>query len=145
MYYSINPQWWELLRGERFHCTQCGICCERPGFIYFHREEAALIARHLGMSLRGFLRKFGKKQEDGNGYEVRLVSEGMCPFYLKAEKTCGIHPVKFVQCRTYPFWPENVAGPDTWAETRRECEGIGQGPKVVKRDAWDSLEKSAQT
>ena len=40
----LNPDWWEILRGSRFRCTQCGRCCEQPGHVYFNREEVEPIA-----------------------------------------------------------------------------------------------------
>ena len=140
----LNPDWWEILRGSRFRCTQCGHCCERPGHVYFNREEVGPIARYLGIPVRRFLSKFAKKSAGERGYELRMSPRGVCPFYREEENTCGIHPVKFVQCRTYPYWPENVESPAAWAEVRRECEGIGQGERVRKRDVREDLEESAR-
>ncbi len=143
MYHEINSDWWGIVRGTRFRCTQCGACCEKPGHVYFSRDEVKPIAQYLGTTPRRFLRKYAKKLPNGDGYELRMTPQGHCPFYLTDENSCGVHPAKFVQCRTYPFWPEHVENPGAWAEARRECEGIGKGPKVLKRDARACLQESA--
>lgn len=32
-----------------------------------------------------------------------------------------------VQCRTWPFWPENVETPEDWKHITQICPGSGQG------------------
>ena len=63
----LNPDWWEILHGSRFRCTHCGRCCERPGHVYFNREEVGPIARYLGIPVRRFLSKFAKKTNGERG------------------------------------------------------------------------------
>jgi Fe-S-cluster containining protein len=41
---------------------------------------------------------------------------------------CSIYPVRPLQCRIWPFWPNNLASPATWEEAGKRCPGIGQGP-----------------
>ncbi|MEY3144152.1 MAG: hypothetical protein RLY21_2645, partial [Planctomycetota bacterium] len=43
---------------------------------------------------------------------------------------CGIYRARPSQCRTWPWWPEVVESPETWAETKRRtpCPGMGSGP-----------------
>lgn len=43
---------------------------------------------------------------------------------------CSIHPVKPVQCRLFPFWPELVADRSLWQDAGRRCPGIGQGDLI---------------
>jgi len=37
---------------------------------------------------------------------------------------CSVHEAKPAACRTYPFWPENLASPYEWAREAALCEGI---------------------
>ncbi|MEI8190170.1 MAG: hypothetical protein WCI75_10690, partial [candidate division NC10 bacterium] len=47
---------------------------------------------------------------------------------LPAGKTaCTIHPVRPVQCRTWPFWKSNVASPESWSLAAADCPGIDRG------------------
>jgi Fe-S-cluster containining protein len=54
---------------------------------------------------------------------------------------CSIHENRPQQCRTWPFWPENIKSPRAWQRTSRACEGINRGPVIplhqirVQRDS----------
>ncbi len=47
---------------------------------------------------------------------------------------CLIYEVRPVQCRTYPFWPENLKNKYSWQQTMEECPGIGQGKLFAKEE-----------
>ena len=40
---------------------------------------------------------------------------------------CRIYPVRPTQCRTWPFWPENLNRPSDWHRAAKTCPGIDQG------------------
>ncbi len=42
-------------------------------------------------------------------------------------KSCSIYPVRPAQCRSWPFWPTNLAGPDSWNLVAQKCPGINRG------------------
>ena len=143
MNYKINPDWWTILRGTRFECTQCGKCCERPGKVFVKPDEIEPVAGFLGLTTRQFIKKFTRKIKEYDGYTLRMDPQGQCPFYSTNDNTCGIHPVKFIQCRTFPFWPEHVETPDTLSATKEECEGIGRGNLICKESTQSCLKESA--
>ena len=62
---------------------------------------------------------------------LKEKENGDCIF-LKEGK-CSIYDVRPRQCRTYPFWPQNLRSPEAWARACRACEGIGQG-RLYNRD-----------
>ena len=41
-----------------------------------------------------------------------------------------VYPVRPLQCRTYPFWPEVLASRQAWQREARRCEGINRGRAV---------------
>lgn len=108
--------------GLPFACTQCGHCCTTEGYVWVDRREALEIADHLGLTLaelgRRYLRKVGRR----NALTDR--SDGACVFW---DEGCTIYPARPGQCRTFPFWKENIASEAAWLETARDCEGIGEG------------------
>jgi Fe-S-cluster containining protein len=57
------------------------------------------------------------------------------------EGGCGIHPAKPTQCRIFPFWPELVDHPRTWAKTASYCPGIGVGPLIQIKSARAQAEE----
>ncbi len=40
---------------------------------------------------------------------------------------CAIYPVRPAQCRTWPFWPDNLSSPRSWQRASRHCPGITRG------------------
>ena len=59
---------------------------------------------------------------------LRVPRDAQC-WFLR-EGGCSIHPVKPVQCRIFPFWPELVESRREWKKSARYCPGIGQGELV---------------
>lgn len=108
--------------GLPFACTQCGHCCTTEGYVWVDRREARAIAEHLELTLeelgRRFLRTVGRR----NALTDR--SDGACVFW---DEGCTIYEARPGQCRTFPFWKENVITETAWLETARSCEGIGGG------------------
>lgn len=108
--------------GLRFNCTQCGDCCRTHGeysFIYVMEAEVVAIAKHLGLSTEEF-RSSHCREEDGF---THINAPGpSCPF-LDTSQRCSIYEVRPVQCRTWPFWAENLKRA-TWEGPVKEiCPG----------------------
>ena len=121
--------------GLSFTCTQCGDCCTGPpGYVMFDEAEARQIAEHLGISATQFRRKY---THTTNGIEsiaeVKSERGYDCVFleYNEAGKAlCSIYAVRPSQCRTWPFWPDNLRSPRAWQRTTRICPGSGEGKLV---------------
>jgi len=108
--------------GLRFSCTECGDCCRVEGHVWVDALEIDALARHLGLTLNAFGRSFLRRVGD----RLSLVEKANrdCIFW---ENGCTVYPVRPRQCRTFPFWPDNVADSAGWQSAAEECEGIGQG------------------
>lgn len=116
--------------GLSFACTQCGNCCTgAPGFVWFNDEEAKAMADFLGLDEREFRqryshRKFGKwtldeRKNDRGDYD--------CVFLRRDEQgrsLCSVYAVRPMQCRTWPFWRENLTTPDHWKDASQTCPGM---------------------
>jgi uncharacterized protein len=113
-----------------FACTRCGRCCEMPGdyFVFLTEAEGELIRVHRGVSKAWFRRRYLRRLEEG---QLVLASgrNDRCIF-LDAQGRCSIYPVRPVQCRTYPFWPEIAGNERAWHREGRRCEGIDRGDAV---------------
>ena len=116
-------------KGLRFECSQCGNCCRNHGeyaYVYLAQADVEAMAAHLGLSPRAFLRRHCTRDE---GYVVLRMDEPACPF-LGEDNRCGVYPVRPMQCRTWPFWEENLERA-TWEGPVRDCcPGIGRGPRT---------------
>ncbi len=116
------PEPW-YRNGLQFACTQCGDCCTgRPGYVWVNGEEVQRIAGFLQVSLAEFAKRYLRKV----GSQVSLIEKpnGDCVFYSGG---CTVYPVRPVQCRTFPFWPEILRSEADWTEAATECPGMGRG------------------
>jgi Fe-S-cluster containining protein len=114
----------------RFDCTRCGRCCVAGGgyYVFLDENEAEGIRAYLNLSRSWFRRHYLSRLPDGD-LVAAWQSDGRCVF-LDARGECGIYPVRPVQCRTYPFWPEIVSRERDWRRESRRCEGINRGEEV---------------
>ncbi len=115
--------------GLRFACTQCGRCCSgAPGHVWVVAEDIDRLAAHLGLSPAEFNRRHVRRV--GLGRSLLERRGGDCEFLARdgdGLTRCLIHPVRPVQCRTWPFWRSNVESAEDWQATARDCPGIGRG------------------
>lgn len=115
--------------GLKFTCTQCGNCCSGdPGYVWADKEEIARISAFLGRT-DGWLDSKHLRRV-GLRYSLTERADGDCVF-LKRENgktTCTIHPVRPIQCRTWPFWNENLSSEEKWnAVAAQKCPGMNKG------------------
>lgn len=112
-------------KGIHFSCTRCGKCCTgKPGTVRVAPEEIEAISAKVHVSHEEFIAKF-TRPVDG-GYSLVEKPDGACIFYDE-KKGCTVHAARPIQCRLYPFWVKNLRSEEAWAQTCRECPGIGEG------------------
>lgn len=115
-----------VVREIRFECVPgCTACCERPGFVYLTEQDVERAARFLGLTPQEFERRYVYRTR----YRLRLRKPRGWGCYFLTSRGCSIHPVKPVQCRLFPFWPELVEERQAWEELSSWCPGVGRGPR----------------
>ncbi|WP_042282666.1 MULTISPECIES: YkgJ family cysteine cluster protein [unclassified Candidatus Protochlamydia] len=124
-----NPWYAE---GLSFECTGCGQCCTgAPGYIWVNEEEIKQIAFHLHLSIQEFADHY-LRSINGRFSLLERPQTYDCVF-LK-DKKCQIYSVRPTQCRTYPWWPQNLKTKKDWKEAAKWCEGISETAPVVSVD-----------
>jgi Fe-S-cluster containining protein len=116
----------------RFSCTRCGECCATAGeyYVYLNQGESERIREYLQLSRGWFRRRYLRRLEEGERVLVSAADE-RCIF-LNSDGGCRVYPVRPLQCRSYPFWPELVNSATAWQRESRRCEGINRGPEVAR-------------
>jgi len=113
-------------KGLRFSCTQCGNCCRNHGeyaFVYLAAADVEAMSAELGLSPAEFYRRHC--EEDGP-YTVLRMDKPQCPF-LEEDNRCAVYAARPKQCRTWPFWEENLER-EAWEGPVAECcPGIDRG------------------
>ncbi|WP_165250850.1 YkgJ family cysteine cluster protein [Paludisphaera soli] len=130
------PQPW-YRDGLSFSCTKCGACCTgAPGYVWVDAEEVAALARHRGETPDEFSLRFVRKV--GRRYSLIERPGGDCIFWDR-EAGCTVYEARPVQCRTWPFWPENVESPEDWEAVTEICPGSGKGKHYSAEEIITSI------
>jgi uncharacterized protein len=127
--------------GLHFECTQCGECCTgSSGLVAFTQREAREMAEQLDLSLEDFLDRHAKPSDEEGVWEMLEVASSHgwdCTLLERCEESgvtrCIAHDARPSQCRTWPFWPDNLKNRKSWERAGRSCEGIGSGRLVPLR------------
>ena len=124
--------------GLRFECTECGNCCTGPpGTVWFTREEAREMAAALGLAAAAFYKQHAHKVDGRWSLQERQTPQGYDCVFLDRDSApgralCLVYEARPAQCRTWPFWPENLTSQQTWegAKRRTPCPGMDNGPLI---------------
>lgn len=125
--------------GLCFECQKdCSKCCGgSPGYVWLTKENITNISAHLKITESEFIANYTKKVGDDLSL-VDLEEDNWNCIMLKNGK-CSIYEVRPLQCRTYPFWYQNLDSKKTWVEEKEACPGIGKG----KRYTFEEIESIA--
>jgi Fe-S-cluster containining protein len=128
--------------GLAFACTQCGACCTgAPGYVWVSPDEIERLAEFRGETVDQFTMRFVRKV--GDRFSLIERPGGDCIFWDK-EQGCTVYPARPVQCRTWPFWPENVETKADWDHVREICPGSGRGRLFSVDEIVASISKTPE-
>ena len=131
--------------GIRFECQGSGNCCVSRGsygFVYLSPNDLKRFAKYFKVSINKFKEKYCQITD---GF-IHLIEnnelEGKC-FFLKNKK-CTVYKNRPSQCRTWPFWNENMNAKVWNEDISINCPGIGKGniikPKKIASFLKEDLE-----
>ena len=156
-----DPAWYS--GGLKFTCTQCGNCCTGgPGFVWISKDEIVRLANFLGITPEETVEQYCRKVDGRFSLRERRNKAGTfdCVFLTQQPAVpsdgqtvthtragCGVYPVRPLQCRTWPFWPENLGSREAWDQSAKKCHGMNRGRRFSEtqvnavRDAEDWPDK----
>lgn len=109
----------------RFECQSSGKCCTSRGaygYVYLTAEDRNRFAKYFGMTTAAFVREHCET----TGGNVHLKNPETDCAFLRGRK-CSVYEARPVQCRTWPFWPENLHAKTWTSEIASFCPGVGKG------------------
>lgn len=117
--------------GLAFECQGCGRCCAGPeeGYIWLNDEEVVAIAKFLGIAETEMRDKHVRRVSGRLSLREKKPSRD-CVFLEsddQGHRKCSIYSVRPMQCRTWPYWPQNLTQPESWARAGMRCPGINCG------------------
>src|SRR5574337_76356 len=125
--------------GIRFECQADGKCCVSRGgysYVYLSFNDRKRLAAGLGLTVPEFTKRYAEK-EDGS-YQLKYPDKD-CPFFR--DNQCEVYLFRPWQCRTWPFWPENMSKRVWEREVASYCPGIGKGRLYSAREIEEIMAK----
>ena len=117
--------------GIRFECQGSGKCCvsrDSYGFVYLSKIDLRRFSKYFKLSLNAFKKKYCQITDGFIHLAEKDELKGNCIF-LK-DKMCTVYKSRPSQCRTWPFWNENMKT-KLWNENIKSfCPGIGKGKLI---------------
>lgn len=115
--------------GLNFSCTGCGGCCTgAPGYVWLNLDEIEALAKRKELSLNDFVARYTRRVagrysllEKPNSYDCVFLDG----------KACTVYEARPTQCRTFPWWPQNLSTPESWLNVAKDCEGINPQAELV--------------
>ena len=131
--------------GIKFECQSSGNCCvsrDSYGYVYLSSKDLKKLAKNFNLPIEDFKSKYCQNTEGFLHLKEKISLKGKCIF-LKNYK-CTVYKSRPSQCRTWPFWNENM-NPKVWNEDISiNCPGIGKGniikPKKIASFLKEDLE-----
>jgi Fe-S-cluster containining protein len=115
----------------KFQCQKSGNCCTsagQSGFIFLTEQDTSRLSKFLDQSVESFA--------DYGAFEFTRFSKGPAKVWFMKDshevcrfldgKQCSVYEARPTQCRTWPYWPENMNA-KAWGEIAKFCPGIGKG------------------
>jgi Fe-S-cluster containining protein len=97
------------------------------------------MAEFLKIPVEEFLKKYTRRV--GTRLSLTEHPRNYDCVFLKGKK-CQVYGARPKQCRTFPWWPENLENKEQWEQTAARCEGIDHpdAPLISLGDIqnWDS-------
>lgn len=129
-------------QGLRFECVPgCTACCAIPGHVFVHESEIREMANYFSMTVEDFTQA-RLRHYNGDVYMFNFPDYLPC-IYL-TETGCSIYQVRPIQCRTYPFWPENLSNAFVWKNQKKMCPGIDNGRMYTIDEITDIAAEAAK-
>jgi Fe-S-cluster containining protein len=125
---GISTKWYA--GGLHFECCECGRCCSGPteGYIWVSQPEIERIAEYLKISVGELRRRYLRRVVLRTTIiEHRTTKDCIFLQEIDGKKRCAIYPVRPSQCRSWPFWPENLTSRDGWGKAGMRCPGVNRG------------------
>ncbi|MDR1925632.1 MAG: YkgJ family cysteine cluster protein [Planctomycetaceae bacterium] len=113
--------------GLKFGCQSCGCCCGGgPGFVWITQDEIVRLANRMGISAELFEKIF-VWQVNGTRLSLKEYPNGDCVLLDEKTKKCKFYEERPIQCKTWPFWSQNIRQKQSWDAIAEDCPGCNKG------------------
>lgn len=125
----------------QFECQGSANCCVSRGeygFVYLSKADIKRLSEFMGLKTLNFIKLYCDKTEELIHLK-EINTNGDCQFLLN--KKCSVYAGRPIQCRTWPFWEENMNA-KTWSNViSKNCPGVGKGKIFKKKEIIKLIEE----
>ncbi len=89
------------------------------------------MAAVLNTTLELFKRRYVRMRDNRYALIEKKAQSGDFDCIFLKDKKCMVYQARPVQCRTYPWWKENLRTPESWKLASEGCEGINDAAPIV--------------
>ena len=125
---DVNPFY---VRGLRFSCMRCSVCCRfESGFVFLSEEDVSMLCSTVKLEKLDFLEKYCRWVPGEAGEDVLSLKEKNnldCVFWSSEQDGCSVYKTRPLQCRAFPFWPSVIRDENSWKLAAGDCPGMNSG------------------
>ncbi len=125
----------DIENGIRFECQGSGNCCVSRGsygYVYLSKKDIRILSIGLKTTQKNFIKKYCQKTDGYVHLKELKKNKGDCIFLI--DKKCSVYKSRPIQCRTWPFWSENMNTKDWNNDIAKNCPGVGKGKLIKKKE-----------
>jgi hypothetical protein len=96
--------------------------------VLLSQNDLDQLAAHLDLSEREVRERYCRPVDMGAVTQLSLREQANFDCVFWDEGGCSVYEARPLQCRSFPFWPAQLADQDSWRRAGEDCPGIGIGP-----------------
>ena len=130
----------DIEKGIRFKCQGSGNCCVSRGsygYVYLSKKDIKTLSIGLKTTQKKFIKNYCDETDGFIHLKELKKNKGNCIFLI--DKRCSVYKSRPIQCRTWPFWPENMNTKNWNNDIAKNCPGVGKGRIIKKREILKQL------
>ena len=137
-----------IKKGTKFECQGSGNCCvsrNSYGYVYLSKKDLIRLSKHMKLTINKFINLYCSFTKKDKFLHLKEIKDDKNCIFLKNKK-CEVYNSRPEQCRTWPFWPENMNAKTWEKDISIFCPGINKGrfysseniENIVKKDIKNS-------
>ena len=131
-------------QGIRFECQGSSNCCVSRGsygFVYLSKKDINKFSSFFKLKKEDFINIYCDKTDGFTHLKEKNIN-GDCQFLIN--KRCSVYKARPTQCRTWPFWGENMNQKKWNQELSKFCPGIGKGRVITKEEVKKNINEDME-
>lgn len=146
MHQPIEPKNLGIGMGSNSPARSAATAAAAPGFVWINRDDIVRIAKFLRITPEEMVEKHCRKiggrwslnegPGPGSDYDCTFLREEKVAKLgaggeeiTLGRRFCSVYSVRPLQCRTWPFWRENLTSRKVWDHSAQRCHGMNHGER----------------